>query len=270
MESIITDTRIPEAVIPILEKHAAILRNALSGKLIGIYVHGSAAMGGFKWEQSDIDYIAVVSGPLGNDERRELADSFLSVFGDDTPANGVEMSIVLEQFAGRGFRYPTPYEFHFGTKEQIRLHASPHEVEMVDPDLAAHFTIIKRRGICIFGKPIDNVFAEVSRNYYLASIIADSEESFRNIQSKTPNGMCRVPVYAVLNFCRVVAFAKAGRILSKFEAISYATENFPTKYHPIILAAGDEYTASYASDVDGDLLREFSTLARERYFSSKP
>lgn len=259
---------IPEAIVEALEKHTAILIDALGQNLTGVYLHGSAAMGGFSFQQSDIDYVACVADPLRPSERQKLAKGFLGGYGEGVPAKGAEMSIVLERFAGPGFRYPTPYEFHFGTEEQIRQHAFPHEEEMVDTDLAAHFTIIKHRGICIYGKPIDEVFASVPRECYLDSIIADSEESYRNILSKTGEGMCRVPAYAVLNFCRVLAYVEDCLITSKLEGSDWGLANVASEFHPVILEAQSEYANDVGSHmVAGSLIKRFASYARNRYLS---
>ncbi|MDQ1257951.1 MAG: hypothetical protein QG656_2559, partial [Candidatus Hydrogenedentes bacterium] len=113
--------KLPQQIGPLLHEHVCILLDALGAKLTGVYVHGSAAIGGFVFSQSDLDYLAIVAGPLAVEERRALADSFLEIYGRNTPAKGVEMSIVVERFAGKEFRYPTPYEFHMGTEEQVRF-----------------------------------------------------------------------------------------------------------------------------------------------------
>jgi predicted nucleotidyltransferase len=258
-------SKLPKEVIPALEKHTTILSDLLGVKLVGVYVHGSAAMGGFRTAQSDLDYLAVVSDRLSVDERERLATSFLGIFGEDAPQKGIEMSIVLERFAGQDFRYPTPYEFHFGTRQQIRFHGLPHKIEEVDPDLAAHFTIIKRRGLCIFGKSIERVFADVPGEYYLASIALDSEESFANIQQKTGSGMCSVPMYAVLNFCRVLAFIDHGHITSKIEGAEWALYNLPDRYYPVIIAALEGYRSNDSpSSVDSRLLKDFASYANAR------
>lgn len=258
--------KVPDSAIPLLVEHTRMLSRVLSKCLVGVYLHGSAAMGGFTWEQSDIDYIALIAEPLSPVERKQLASAFLDMFGKDAPAKGVETSIVLKGFAGSDFRHPTPYEFHFGTKEQIRLHASPHETEMVDPDLAAHFTIIKHRGVCIYRTPINSVFSEVPHEAYLSSIIADSEESFRNIQSKTGDGTCIVPTYAVLNFCRVLAYMKEGLILSKVECADWGVSNVSAEFHSIILSAKKAYYGTEETGLAcGKTLKRFAVYSRDTY-----
>lgn len=255
--------KLPPEVIPALQKHAQVLLDSLGEKLTGIYVHGSAAMGGFTPTQSDFDYLVTISSSLTPDERKKLSDSFLEIYGKDAPANGIEMSIVIEKFAGKNFRYPTPYEFHMGSEEQVRFHGLPHESEKTDPDLAAHFTVTQKRGICVFGKPIDDVFIEVPKKYYLASVALDSEESYKNIQGKTSNEKCAVPRYAVLNFCRVLAFAKEDMIVSKVEGAEWALKNLPEKYHSIISAALQEYRKVGSSEkIDPNILKDFAVYAQ--------
>ena len=257
--------KLPQEVVPVLEKHAGILLDVLGRKLTGIYVHGSATMDSFSPTQSDFDYLAIISSSLTPEERKKLADSLLEIYGRNILAKGIEMSIVVENFAGKDFCYPTPYEFHMGTEEQIRFHGLPHEIEETDPDLAAHFTVIKKRGLCVYGKPIDEIFMEVPKKYYLASIALDSEDSFKNIQEKTGTEKCVVPQYAVLNFCRVLAFIDNDLVTSKTEGGEWALKNVPEKYHPIISAALQEYRNFGSSEkVDSVLLKDFAVYAQNR------
>ncbi|MGN6712483.1 hypothetical protein [Anaerocolumna jejuensis] len=44
-----------------------------------------------------------------------------------------------------------------------------------DKDLAAHFTIINRYGIVLYGEQIENVFGEVLKRDYVESIWSDVE-----------------------------------------------------------------------------------------------
>jgi streptomycin 3"-adenylyltransferase len=265
MDHLKNSKKLPREVIPVLKKHSQILLNSLGEKLTGIYVHGSAAMGSFTFKQSDFDYLAIVSSPLTPKERQKLSKFFLEIYGKDAPGNGIEMSIVVEKFAGSDFRYPTPYEFHMGTKEQVEFHGLPHKTEMTDPDLAAHFTITRQRGICVYGKQIDEVFADIPRKYFFDSIAKDAEESFNNIQEETGTEKCIVPKYAVLNFCRVLAFIEENLIFSKVEGAEWALKNLPEKYFSIISAALQEYRETNSSEkVDPELLKELATFAQTK------
>jgi predicted nucleotidyltransferase len=259
--------KLPQEATNILRAHVLILREALCSKLIGVYVHGSAALGGFNPAQSDLDYLVLISSPLTNSERRALSISFLQIYGEDAPAKGVEMSIVHERFAGKHFQYPTPYEFYMGSPEQVRFYGQPRDSTHVetDKDLAAHFMITKMRGLCVYGQPIDDVFEVVAREYYLDSIATDSERSFTNILKKTGSQECVVPMYAVLNFCRVLAFVDDGLITSKIEGGKWGIKILPNKFYPIILSGLLEYSHPGSSEkVDPFLLKDFAEYAQTK------
>ena len=50
-----------------------------------------------------------------------------------------------------------------------------------DPDLSAHFMIIRHYGIVLYGRPVEEVFDEVPREFYLKSICIDIESSGEEI-----------------------------------------------------------------------------------------
>ena len=201
--------RLPPETIPVLREHVGALERILGAKLVGVYVHGSAAMGGFDPARSDLDYLAIVESPLDARERKALADAFLQLHGTSGFGKGVEMSIVEARFAGAQFRYPTPYEFHMGSLEQIRHHGRPHEREHVDPDLASHFTVTLARGVCVHGAETSDVFAPVDRRYFWASNYADVKVA--------PESIGRDPVYTILNLCRTFCGLRDGAVYSKLE-----------------------------------------------------
>ena len=70
----------------------------------------------------------------------------------------------------------------------------------MDKDLAAHFTIINKYGIVLYGEKIDSVFSDVPLRDYIDSIFCDIENA--------PEDIIDQPVYIVLNLCRVLAFLK--------------------------------------------------------------
>jgi streptomycin 3"-adenylyltransferase len=201
--------KLPPETIPVLEEHIGVLVRALGTNLVGVYVHGSAAMGGFGPQQSDLDYLAVVSSALSARERQSLSHAFLALHATSGFRKGVEMSIVEERFAGKDFRYPTPYEFHMGSLEQLAHHGKPHMTEHADADLASFFTVTRERGVCVYGKEIAKVFAAIDRKYFLAS----NYEDVRNARETILNN----PVYVILNLCRTLCTLKDGGVYSKID-----------------------------------------------------
>ena len=57
-----------------VQEITAVYQAVLGNKLRGLYFHGSLAFGCFRWETSDIDFLAVVEGELTHAEKRQLLD----------------------------------------------------------------------------------------------------------------------------------------------------------------------------------------------------
>ncbi len=219
-------------------------KQILKDGLVGVYLHGSAAMGCFNPQKSDIDLITVVSRPLSGPVKRAYMDmaAELSALG---PAKGIEMSVVTRDVC-MPFVYPTPFELHFSVGHLERYKADPEayirDMRGTDKDLAAHFTVINARGRCLFGAPIKDVFAPVPRADYMDALWYDVSEA--------PGQIAEDTMYLTLNLARVLAFREEGRVLSKREGGEWALSRLPAAYHPLIRDALEEYTegASVAYD----------------------
>ncbi len=170
------------------------------------------------------------------------------------------MSVILQSVLDH-FTYPTPFELHFSYDHLKSYIADPNYIcsDDVDPDLAAHCVVTKARGICILGQAIPDVFPDVPEAYFLQSVLQDTRCSINNIMNGPDTGECHVPRYAVLNFCRVLAYLKSGGIFSKSEGGQWALHNVPSEYHPIVQQAINQYLYSKSEYVSAPLLKQFAT-----------
>ncbi|MCK4643466.1 DUF4111 domain-containing protein [bacterium] len=257
---------IPERIKDILDKIKTGYSDVLRNNLVGIYIHGSIAMNCFNHRSSDVDFLAVVKEKLDLDSKKKIIKLLLDL-SDQNPVNGLEMSIVL-QAELKDFKYPTPYELHYSNewKQRYINGTVDYSKDDADPDLAAHLVIVKKRGICLSGKPIREVFFEVPKKYYLKSILTDSEWSIGNILKGPDTGTCPVPTYGVLNLCRVLAFIDDGIITSKKEGGEWGLGNLPTKYRQVIERALNKYTGTDAAEnVDAETLKQFAIYAKSKW-----
>ena len=233
-------------------------KSILQDNLVGIYLHGSAVMGCFNPRKSDIDLIIVADRPLTDAVKREYMDMVvrLNAMG---PAKGIEMSIVLREVC-KPFVYPTPFELHFsvGHLEWYRNDPDDYIRKMngEDKDLAAHFTIISKRGICLYGAPVRDVFAEVPCCDYMDSIWNDIAEAPENITKDT--------MYLTLNLARVLAYKEDGLVLSKKEGGEWALSRLPAEYLSLINDAMREYAGSAEVVYDGAMARRYAGYAIKR------
>lgn len=241
----------PTEVLGLLDKITESFKQLLGDSLVGIYLHGSIAMNCFNPGLSDIDFIVVTSGKLNLEERKSIANLMVKL-NEKAPPKGLEMSVVTLQ-ASYNFEHPTPFEFHFSNDwvEKFKNSTIDLTQDRKDPDLAGHFTIIKHRGVVLFGKPIEEVFGEVPSEYYKDSIVADAKDILENMSSN--------PVYNVLNLCRVWTYVQEGLITSKREGGEWALQYVNESQKDIIQQALDEYKTGVKSKWNKDKLSRFRT-----------
>lgn len=250
---------LPPVTIKYLAKLVEEFKSALSENLAGIYVHGSIAMGCFNPNSSDLDVLVIVKSILKNDLRQKIIEIYNRLSTLST--NKVELNVINKDML-MPFQYPTPCELYLTGEEDSVLVTAPNPG--IAAGIAAGIVITKKYGISLYREPIDSIFPDVPKKYYLDSISKDAEWSYNNIMKGPDEGLCLVPVYAVLNFCRVLAYIKSDLILSKKEGAKWALENFPKHYISVIQEALNEYIEENSSkEVDCRILKELALYANE-------
>lgn len=228
----------------ILNKINILYVETLGSNLVGIYVHGSIAFKCFNWDKSDIDFIVVVNESLSLETKNKLIKSTIEI-NKIAPSKGLEMSIVLKEYC-TNFIYPTPFDLHFSNMHINWFNTNPKEycekMNGIDKDLAAHFTIINKVGIVLYGDDICNVFSNVPKEYYLDSIITDIENAKNDINEN--------PVYIILNLCRVYAFVLDELVLSKEQGGKWGLLNVENHFHELIIQALNCYMTNTAMIYD--------------------
>lgn len=196
----------------------------LGDNLVGIYLHGSLAMGCYT-NKSDIDFLVVVKDAIDIYIKKALIDSIIHL--DCLPQKGIEMSVILEKYA-KEFIYPTPFELHYSDYHRERYLSDDNYFcgGFADKDIAAHLTIIIHRGIRLYGKEINEVFSNVPKKDYIDSIMYDIGNAKVEIIEK--------PVYITLNLCRVLYYLKENAICSKLEGANWAKRALPQQYAKIV------------------------------------
>lgn len=193
----------------VAEAFAQMSQDILGDNLVGVYLHGSAAMGCFNPQKSDIDLLIVVENSVPDEAKLAFMERLVKL-NDKAPEKGIEMSIVKHSVCNP-FCYPTPFELHFSNTHLNWFLENPQDyiVKMkgTDPDLAAHVTITRAYGKVLYGAEISDVFGPVPKEDYIDSIWLDIENAAEDVLKN--------PVYVILNLCRVLAYLKEDLILSK-------------------------------------------------------
>ena len=228
-------------------------KRILGETLVGIYLHGSAVMGCYNPQKSDIDLLVVIREAISTECKRDFMDMVVAL-NEDAPEKGIEMSIIKESVCSP-FVYPTPYELHFSVAHLNWYRTNPQDyvehMNGTDPDLAAHVTITLHRGKTLYGREISSVFGPVSREAYLDSIRSDIQEARDDILDN--------PVYITLNLCRVLAYKTENLILSKQEGGQWALDRVTRpEFRKLITDALAEYQTGEAMTIDAFTAVQFA------------
>lgn len=220
--------------------------------LTGVYLHGSMAMGCFNADKSDIDIIVIVEDTISDKQKMSLMKQIVKL-NSNAPAKGLEISFVKREYCNP-FVYPTPFELHFSVTHLQWFYDNPDDyIEKMkgeDKDLAAHFTIINKYGVRLYGEEIASVFGDVPRKDYADSIWYDIEDAAEDIFNN--------PIYIVLNLCRVLAYLRDGFILSKEKGGEWGLLNINEKYHPLISQALQCYQSNQVMYAEKNIAQEFA------------
>jgi len=242
----------PREIKLILDEIVKSYYGILKDNFVGIYLHSSLALGCFNHKVSDIDFLIVVRDKLFLELKREVVKATLWLASlKDIPPEGLEFSIVLEKYL-RDFIHPMPFEFHYSkvwhnAYEEDKIDLSK---DNRDRDLSAHIMVIINRGICLYGKPIKDVFSPVPREYYIDALMYDLEGIISDIFGD--------PVYGILNLCRILCFLEEKIVASKEEGGFWGVNNLPKKYRGLISKALDVYTGKVeGAKWDKEKLQEF-------------
>lgn len=208
--------------------------------VIGIYLHGSIVLNCFVEGVSDIDILIVCDRRISRDERLLLSKNLIKI---DCTKSPLEMSaIALNDL--NPWKYPTPCQFHYSDywTEHYKnlLNGSIKESFIVDddfcdPDIASYIHLINQSGICIYGRPIKDIFPAIPEKDFWSSISNDIAEY--DFHTYNP----RYFASNILILGRILSYKKEKRILSKYEGGLWTLDYVPERFRYIITNAIKEW-----------------------------
>jgi streptomycin 3"-adenylyltransferase len=207
--------------------------DVLGDALVGIYLHGSLALGCFNpGGRGDVDVLVVASRPLELDEKLALTDLLLRV---SAAPYGLELHVLTTDQL-RHWRHPSPFELHYGETHREALAFEPvaalERMSRTDPDLAAHVTVARGAGIALVGPPPETVFPEIPWQDYADALRRDLEWTRTS----------RSALYGILSPCRVWASLETREVHSKASGAQWALRRLPADLRPQVERALASYT----------------------------
>ena len=180
---------------------ATFFERTLGSALGGVFVHGSAALGGWT-PASDLDVL--VTSRSADADWAGLGAELLSGLA---PTPAVELSVVA---AGAAARPEPPWPF------LLHVNQEGHRVVLDggqgDPDLLLHYLVAAASGVPVAGAPVNEAFGAVPRSAVLQHLRAELLWGLEGADQR----------YAVLNACRALAYGQDGLVLSKLDGGAWA------------------------------------------------
>jgi predicted nucleotidyltransferase len=200
-----------------LDRVVSTLRDHLGTDLVGVYLHGSLAMGVFHPGRSDLDVLSVCAQSLSGERRLELGQALFSI---PRSVGDLEFSLVTETTARSGSSVP-PFEVHVSHEEPFVLDGSDRDG---DPDLVVHFAMARARGRALIGPEPDQMFPEPARTALIRAFISDihwaRESGEAGWESHSKPELASM-AYRVLNAARSWRYVESGDLGSKVEGAAW-------------------------------------------------
>lgn len=171
--------------------------------LVGVYLHGSAVLGGFRASGSDVDVLAVIAGPASRSDQQAMGEA-VAASAVRCPGTGLEMSVITAATAAR--LDSCPFEVHVRTSATETV-VIPGAGNGEDADLILHCAVCREHALAVSGPPAADVFGPVPADRVRAAMRDELRWGLDHGEA----------TYAVLNACRAQRFAEDGDLVSKIE-----------------------------------------------------
>jgi predicted nucleotidyltransferase len=198
----------------------------VGAELIGVYLHGSLAMGSFDPGRSDIDILVVCAEPLHRERRMVLGEALAVI---PTPPSGGDLEFSLVTEAAVRARSAAPsFEVHVNTHEE------PFVVDGSDrpgdQDLVIHFAMVRARGRALIGPEPTELFLEPVRDSLIQAFLGDihwaKEEGAAAWEGHDMPELASM-AYQVLNAARCWRYLESGELGSKVEGAGWLERRDP-------------------------------------------
>ncbi len=209
------------------------LKRRLGENLLGMYLHGSLALGDFHPARSDIDIVVVTGREMDLETKRASMSFLLHVSRMPCPLD-IRFLVESSLFP---LQQPLPCALHYSEtwreqyQEELRNGVWQHwnDAQQSDPALVVVLAVLHQQGICLFGKSIAAAFPVVPENVLQAALVKGVEEALKNPLQDL--------ISCVLNACRVLAYLRDGMLRSKDAGGTWGLAHVPEQYHPLIQQA---------------------------------
>ncbi len=204
-----------------LRDTVVLLRDVLGDDLAGVYLHGSAVLGGLR-PHSDLDVLAVARRHTTDTDRRDLVAGLLRISARPRP---LEVSVVAQDEV-RPWRYPPVGELLYGEWLRAGFEAGAVPAPQATPDLALLVTMVRRGDHPLCGPAP----AELLDPVPAADLVRAAVEGIPGLLADLPTDTRNV----LLTFARIWTTVATGEIRSKDDAADWVLDRVPVEHRAVL------------------------------------
>ena len=230
-------TEVPEQA----KQAAFVAKEVLGDSILGIYLFGSAVVGGLQ-RDSDVDVLVALKESLTFGERQTLVGRLLNVSGPVGNARSIrpiELTIVNVSDVVP-WRYPPRAEFVYGEWLREAYETGSFPGGAYDPDLAIVLKQVTDHGVPMYGDKAIDLFEPVA--------IADIRRAIRESLPSLLEGVDGDERNVMLTLARMWLTAATGDVVSKDRAAEWALGRLPSEHASVL----DEARLGYLGETDDD------------------
>lgn len=225
----------PNSVIVDEAKQAQLIVESVLGEsIVGMYLFGSAVVGGLK-RDSDVDILVAVSNPLTRQQRKTLVARLMGVsgaIGNSQAIRPLELTVVSVSDVVP-WQFPPRAEFVYGEwlREEFEAGSVPEPVR--DPDLAIVLKKVIDNSVPLYGGNAAEVFEPVP----ITDIRRAIRDSLPSLLAETAGDERNV----VLTLSRMWLTAATGNVAPKDAAAEWAAKKAPPDHAMLLKYARNGY-----------------------------
>jgi hypothetical protein len=200
----------------------------LGQNLLGIYLDGSLALGGFQPARSDINVLAVVDEKIDSSLKRKLVELLLRISNMPRPLD-VYILATKDLFP---LQLPLSFELHYSEPlremllQELRNGTLQNDMVYIDSRLTISLAVLQRAGIVLSGRPIEETLPVIPEAAFREALIQSIEEA----RARLPQD----PISFIFNACRTVAYLQDGVLLAKDAGAEWGLQHLPERFHALI------------------------------------
>jgi predicted nucleotidyltransferase len=212
------------ADIPILHDLLEQVQAVLGEQFVGLYLHGSLALGDFDLTTSDIDFAVVTQNHL---EAETI--SKLEVMHKNLLESSSKTAAMLE-----GAYIPSD---EFRRHDELapampQVHGDAFYIAQLEPHWVLNRAILREHGVTLAGPNPSGLIDPISldaRQKAVRDFLCEWWQPMLTDSTRLENAEYRV--YAVQTMARALCTLETGKLLSKPGAIHWALEHSPVEWH---------------------------------------